>query len=280
MATVELDAIQGAQAAHRLLEGWAITRPAIVHSIVVAPPYTVAKVFQAALQALEAETGPRGSECPDIPVPTYLEQFIPELVSQDCVKVRIIYKGYQAPIYEMHSAVSNRRTNKDAEGYVIQLLYVYPDDYKFGGGVFAGKAIEQGGLIDLEVHEPCFTIRFTVIAGEVNGEDKNATEVMSYLMTFEGKINLSQYTFALIVGAPYTWKITSVRGTTRDGGISYEACITYQYREATWDEVVPYIDPNTGKPPPDVDDSGQAGATQLVHKAKAVEFPTLTFMDN
>lgn len=277
---VILDHVQGSQAAHRLIEGWAITRMATVTDIVVAPPINIGKLFTAALALVESETGPRGSACPDIDVPTYLEQFIPETISSDCVRVRIIYKGYPLPVYEMSSAVSNKRTNKDADGVPITLAYTYANDYRWGGGVFAGVSIPQGGLVNREMHEPVFTIRFIVLAGELFGEDKTATEIMSYLMTFEGKTNADIYTIGLIEGAIRTWKITTVRGVTRDGGISYEASITYQYRESTWDEVVPYIDPNTGKPPEDVDDSSQPMAIKTIKAAPSVVFPTLSFGGN
>lgn len=284
---VQVDILEGSSASHHITQGWAITRVAVITGLNADASADTAKLYNDALTALIAVVGDRGSQCPSISVPTYLEEFIPELLSPESVKIRIVYKGYPLPTYEFNAGLSQVESNVDAQGHPITVAYTYPDDYALDPRK-AGLTITQGGMVSRPVSEPAFTIRFLVTSGTIptqviNGVFFNfpgvrtATEIMTYLAAYEGTVNSNYYQIGLISGAPHQWMVTSVRGVSRDGGDSYEASMTFQFRAATWDQLVTYINPDDGKPPPDLE---EGVGYKMARVPAEASFPTFNFGPN
>ena len=290
---VQVDIIEGSSASHHITQGWAITRVAVITGLNPAATDDTAKLYNDALAALIAVVGDRGSQCPNISVPTYLEEFIPELLSAESVKIRMVYKGYPLPTYEFDGSLSQVESNLDANGQVITTQYTYPDNYALDPRK-AGLTVTQGGMVSRPVPEPCFTIRFIVTDGTippltigtppnpgsmilVYSGTRTATEIMTYLGMYEGTVNNAYYQIGLINGAPHQWMITKVRGTSRDAGNTYEAAITFQFRAATWDQQTTFINPDDGKPPPDL--VANVGY-KLTRVPPETSFPIFTFGPN
>ena len=146
---VEVGFIEGSQAMHHISQGWAITVVATVSELGLSNPDTP-MIYNHALSALIAQVGDRGSPCPSIYVPTYLEQFIPEIISPDCVKIRIVYRGYPLPVIETSSVLSQVESNIDIYGNPILVIFeiaIYLSDAFTGIGLTATTA--SGGIAAL-----------------------------------------------------------------------------------------------------------------------------------
>lgn len=278
LVMINIDLIQGATGSRHIISGWGITRLAVVTGLEPAVPnaQSTGQLLQAALDALIALVGDRGSPCPDVDVPTYLEQFVPEVIDMDKVHIRIIYKGFPAPQFEFTSSLCQVESNLDQNGDLITVQYTYPDGYLLDPRK-AGQTIMQGGMISRPTPEPSFTIKFIIGAGTINGVAVNGTQMMSWYMLYEGGTNNAPYTIGFITGQVHQWLITSVRGNSKDGGFSYEASITFQFRQAGWDPLVTFINPDDGKPPPDLI---PGVGFKLVRGPFETGFPSFSFAPN
>lgn len=275
MSEVHVDLVAGASASKHVINNWGITRLAIVTGIESpSGDQDTGQIFQQAIDAVIAVVGDIGDPCPGIDDPTYLEQFIPETVTERDVRIRIIYRGYPPPQFEFGSSLSQIESNLDVDGNPITVQYTYPSSYLPDPNHRAGKTVTQGGMMSKPLPEPTFTVRWLVVAGNLGVVYHTADYLMSYYMSFEGKLNDSSFTIGYIVGAAHTWLIAAVKGTSRDGGVSYEASMTFQYRARTWDDQVTFINPDDGKPPPDlVAGTGYKDVQMLIDD----DFPTFPF---
>jgi hypothetical protein len=71
--------------------------------------------------------------------------------------------------------------------------------------------------------------------------------------------------------------IEKVSGISRDQGVTYEVTLSMRFNPATWDPQVTFINPDDGKPPPDL----VAGTGyKVVQILPEVTFPTWTFGPN
>lgn len=270
---VRLDLLQGASASHHVTSGWAITRLAIVTDIPESPTQTTGSLYEIALAAIIAVVGDRGDPCPDIPVPTYLEQFVPEVISPQEVRVRIIYKGYPLATYEFNTSLDEVESNLDADGHVIYTKYTYPANYSPDPNGRHGVEHTQGGLITRGIPIIGFTVK-TIITGT---GDQDATYAVSLLAEFVGRVNNQVYGIGAIIGAARTWKVSAVSATSRDGGVSYEFSMSFQYRADTWDRLITFINPDDGHPPNDLI-AGVGSKTVKIPYDSAL--PTFTFGPN
>lgn len=262
MAVVELDILEGTAASHKLNEGWTITRVATVTELNPNGSMDTAQLLQAAEAAVVALTGPRGSPCPNLSVLTYLDQFLPEMISHQAVKMRIVYKGYPLPQFEFEASLNQVEANLDVNQVPIVVSYTYPDDYALDPRK-SGLKVFQGGLVQVPTPEASFTIHFIIVptfrlnvtirgTHYVSNGTWTSTDIFSAIALYEGTTNRLAYSFGKITGDSHQWLVTRVRGISRDGGLTYEASITYQYREQRWDPLVVYINPDDGKPPSDL----------------------------
>src|SRR5512146_994486 len=111
---VELDQVVGCTATRHLINGVSVTRMATAKNL---GSYSdVGAAFEAAMAAILSAVGGIGEACPGISEPTYLESVVPETVSTDIVRVRLIYKGYPVAQTEIHSTLAQIPTNVDKDG--------------------------------------------------------------------------------------------------------------------------------------------------------------------
>lgn len=238
-AVVYLDRLDGERATHMLIQGWAITRGATVAKLIGAQ--NIGQLLSMAEAALVAEVGERGDPCPDISVPTYLEQFGYEVIDNETVKATIIYKGFPALQIEFSASMSQVESNIDRFGNIILVTYKYPNDYLLDPRK-AGKVIKQGGMISKPQPELIFSIKFTCTSG-INS--------VTALCAIEGFVNANVWRIGTIPGNPRTWMAERIRAVSKDG-FSYDMDCAFHYRSQGWDPLVTYINPDDGKPPPNL----------------------------
>jgi hypothetical protein len=239
-----------------MVEGWRLSRGAVVVGLNPDGSRSGPQVMADALAAVEAVTGARGSTLWDISVPygwpPFLESFgIPELdpgPSGTLAKVRVNYRGYPLSAYSLSASLFQVETNLDADGDPVTVAYTYPSDYHPDPRGVAGTTETQGGLFSDNDPEPSFTFKFVLVS--VTGV--SALYQASQFALLEGKVNKDPYTIGAISGAARTWKWTGFSANTNDGNFTMEVSITATYRVTGWDPVVCFINPDTGKPPPDV----------------------------
>jgi hypothetical protein len=230
----------------------------------------------AAEAAVIAVTGDRGTICPNVGVPTYLKTFQPELIGVDAAKVKIVYSGYPLPTYEFDGGLNNVETNMDVNSSLLTMTYTYPINYPYDYKL-RGQTITQGGMINRPVSENLITVRWVITAGNINGTPSNATQIMAWFKAFQDRVNNASYTIGYLTGAAHTWLVEKVSGISRDGGTTYEAAMTFHYKENTWDQLIWFKDPNTGMPPPDlISGTGYKMARAIAEAA----LPTFTFPPN
>lgn len=271
--TVTVDMLHGATQDHPIIEGRTIVRMALVSGLdsVMPLPFTdTGTILTLAEEYLTSVVGPRGSECPNVPVLTYLERFEGEVLTTGDVQFKIIYKGFPAGQLEFSASLSSVESNIDADGNVITVQYTYPTDATtyIGDPRWAGKTITQGGLITRQAPELTYTVKLTVTGGLV---------AVTNIVSLEGGTNMSAYAVGSIQGAPRTWLVTAVRALSRDGGFTFELSFSIQYRESTWDQTAMFINPGDGKPPPNL---VQGTGYKTVKTPPAVNFPLFVFAPN
>ena len=280
MPTVFVDEINGANASHHIINGWTITRTATVSEIAPSGNQNMGQIIAEAEAALVAVVGDRGSACPGISVATYLEQFVPEVVSTDTVKFKIIYKGYPLVQTNLEASLTNVESNTDKDGNLITLSYTYPAGY-LPDPRKAGRTVTQGATISVPMPTVSFTFKFTITSGTSTltcGSFSStgyhtATQVATFLGMFAGCVNASAYAIGLINGAARTWMCSRVRGTSKDAGEQYDMEMTYEYRADTWDFFTVFKNPDDNLPPPDV----VAGVgVKFIRKLLEVNFLTVS----
>jgi len=289
MSTVTWNLFNGAEAVRHIQSGYAITRVALVTGLTSAQGRPDVNILNDAVAAVSTFIGQRGSPCSYVTVPTYLEQFIPELVNQTTVRVRVVYKGLPAISVDVDSALSQVDTNLDYTGTSVYTEYAYPAGYLLDPAK-AGKTHRQGGLMHRPTWEPAFTVKFPitatlrvfgpitipVVSNITTGPGLNYTNDIHHyvacLAALVGKVNDATYEFMRINGAARTWMVTKFLATSSDGDLTFNAALTLQYREATWDPYAVFINPDTGQPPSDLVKG--TGIVQ-VKIPQAVAFPQL-----
>jgi hypothetical protein len=101
----------------------------------------------------------------------------------------------------------------------------------------AGK--RDFGIGTLEIYVPILSWRMTRV------EKANP---MGKSKIYTGKINAQRWQGE----APHTWLCSRIEGTTNDQGLTYQVNYEFMFREGTWDADLAFVDPDTGKPPPGV----------------------------
>ncbi len=279
MPIVTLDTLEGTSGSHDLSRGWEWTQVAIVEDL---EPDTTSNLLQAAERAVVQQVGGRGSQCRDLAIPNYLASFNVDLPSATSAKVRIVYRGYPIAVFEFGGGLNQRETNLKLDGSPVVLQYTYPSDYDLDGtpSQRAGKTQKQSGLFPVGMSEPVITVRFTIAAG---GGQNSSTLMGQYKTGYEGYVNKSTYTLGGITGQPHEWLIEQVTGTTADGGLSYQAAVTFHLRRKAanfpggWDTRATFVNPDTGVPPTDlVENTGMMSFPSYPE----LDFPTITLDSN
>ena len=169
----------------------------------------------------------------------------------DKVSVTIEYEGEEPQlgiVIDCDGAVDAIETNRDKDGELMVVSYaeVEPEEPEPGAPV---------------VHkQPCTATAFRpgmvmTVAKKLNIQQGDARPVD--LAAYEGKVNMAGW--RLLPASPAkTWMCTAIRGSSQDGGKTYDASFTFQRRKATeenpspWDPTCVYIDTETNRAPDDV----------------------------
>ena len=235
-------------------------------------------LMQAAEGLVIAVTGDRGSVCPNVGVPTYLKSFTPQLIGDDAAWVKIAYQGYPLPQFEFETEQLPIKSMFDANGSLILVSYTYPANY-WVDYRYRNRSDTQSAFINFNLPLPTVTVKWLITNGTISGLGaQTATQIMEWFKSsFDGKTNNDYFTIGGITGAARTWKVKRVSGSSRDGGRTYDAAMTFQYKFNTWDELVNFEDPNTGKPPQGL----VAGVGyKMVQALPTASLPTFTFPPN
>lgn len=272
---VDLEKINGGSAVQHIQQGTSVTRIATVSGLATTG-VTTGSLCQAAINAVVTIVGDRGSACPDIPSPNFLESFSPHVIGPGVVEVRISYKGLPMLQIEFGTTLSQVETNLDIDSHVLFVQYQYPSDYINSHPDLQGRAqpITQYGTIQRSIQETTWTMRYTVTAdrggdippgfsegdggyipianpsggaGSGGGLTTATGLVMAFAQYYVGMINAGVWDSA--PGAARTWLCESLRASSRDGGRSYEVSVTFHYRSDTWDFLLLFQDPFEGKTP-------------------------------
>lgn len=184
------------------------------------------------------QEGDAHSHVPNI----YASNIAAEHITQTAVQLTITFQprtgsSGSAPseadpgILEVGTALVQTTTELDNEGNQITLSHTYTTGEK------AGTTDPQGGSVEVQV--PQGIVRIT---------RREPTSPLTKSLQFTGTVNK----FAWNGYPARTWLCLPIVGRTGDGGESYEVTYEFTYRSITWDSRPVYIDPDTGRRPPDL----------------------------
>lgn len=238
---LKLDLIDG-NTGRQTYDGLELTRIAVVTGVTGA-------AHKKLINALAAEGMPLiGSSHPDSAT-CWLQVIELDSITGDIIKLRLQYSqksqssdkypqpGEPAQI-EVGSSLSQVEANKDIDGNLITVEYTYPDDYKLDEKL-QGETIKQCSLVSRLTPESTLIFNQTEYSspGYKSKQYSNKVNDLVWQSGDEG-----------------TWLCTNIVGRSNDGGATYHVSYTFQYREDGWDDEAVFIDPNTGRPPEDVED--------------------------
>lgn len=283
------DVKEGFSASHDLLTGWDYTRVVVQEDIDDegtafsstddlinwAEGLLIAHA-DPSVGSISGFVGDRGSSYQmgdDGPI-VYLKAFVPEVLSPTAIKWMIVYRGFPLLAYEGDGALGSFESNLDNRansstgslGNTITVSYTYPANYgqddNGGDTSKAGKRYIQSVFLQRDSFEPVFSVRFLIVRGDlvtrIRGVDnpplvdRPATELMTAIVMYTGTCNDDDWTIGVLTGSPHQWKIIRVAASSRDQGLTYDATMSFQYRERGWDKTATFINPDTGLPPPDL----------------------------
>ena len=262
---------EGLSGSSSIADGWRFSIPFIVMGLNQSKTDSPQKVIADSRAAVIAITGDRGSSCPGIVVPygwpPYLDSFSFDDVNMQetaVVKGKINYRGYQMTQFRIGSSMFEAQTNIDKDGAAIVVDYTYPADYTVQP-LWAGEiAPTQGGLVSDPQPETPITMTFLLVSSGLTSALEQAT---AFNQKYVGKVNASTYRIGSIDGAARTWRCTSGTSSSTDGGRTMWYELTLTYREIGWDQLVTWIDPFTGKPPPDLIEGVGAKRPKVIPEA-------------
>jgi len=174
-------------------------------------------------------------------------------------------------LYEPHPAHPSARCiarNAESVGDKsarIQLTYQTPGPKAPKGesqqvSIEVGSSVEEEE-VDTDVKGNLLLVEYTDARGAVHKDYVTATlgRPMSCLVVrrqepvspgaksrrYTGKVNAGAWQG----GAARTWRCDGITGASADGGKTYDVTYAFTYKERTWDKIVKYLDPETGRAP-------------------------------
>lgn len=275
MTTVNYDMIQGASGTQDS-KGWIRReRVAIVEG--------VTGVGDAKLDnAIAALTESIGDAHPTISG-LYLREFTPEALSTTTVRVRMLYSRLDrvsenepptdVGIVEIGGSLSQVETNKDHEDNLVELTYTYQDEEEY---------VQHHGEVPTDANgDALITFPYTHTVSEpfsrlapqytLTVNLTQSTSPGSLASTYVGKVNNATYRG----GAAQTWLCTSITGTSRDGGETYNCRFEFEYNPDTWNKELMYTFPRSGKFPDATQLASNGNASKSVQIYPAVNFSGL-----
>lgn len=266
---VTFDLVDGLTWSFDIINGFQGSRCGIVNGLATgvdgsfddATNLTSGILMQRAYNAIVA-LAPPASGCPGVTLPNYLKNIqMTECNSTDSQRFKLEYRGFPATQIEFNTSLAYVEDYVDNQGNPITVVYTYPSDY-IGNPAFPGKLFTQGKAVSRPTSEPTFMVKFTT----------SGLPGITQLALLVGMVNNGPYPVGVIGGAARTWLCTGFRALSEDGGITYNASLSMQYRATTWDNKIMFINPDTGSPPPDLI-VGTGSKTPMM--AIGTSFPTL-----
>ena len=170
---------------------------------------------------------------------------------------------------EVTTTLNQLTTNLDVDGNAITVTYVQPLFDDDGVTIIGSDVKVQGGEITTMVPTT-----------SVNYMRREPVSPLEKAKVYVGTTGASAGTgFGDIFGDPDDyWMCTHIGGPSDDGGLSYNVTHSFQRAEphrirdaggviaefSGWQAVVVYIDPETGKPPPDLLSQISSGGTSPI----------------
>jgi hypothetical protein len=128
----------------------------------------------------------------------------------------------QTPIVQLGSSVVSSQTQLDKDGNQLVVSIT----------TAGGDSLTQTG--EVEIQEPQTIIQF---------ERKEQADPLSKSLAYTGSVNNATFKG----WAARTWLCLGIEGISDDGGSTYKVTYRFQYRAATWDAKIAFIDPATDK---------------------------------
>jgi hypothetical protein len=245
------DPVDGARAS-ATFQGWEIERKALVTGLT--PAYDMLVTATNAALADGGYSGLGASYGSALLPNTFLEEYQPELVSNsnDTVKVTFVFRQLVPQMTtDIGTSLSEETSCFDKDGKLVKVSYTPA----------GGTTKEQKCTFSKLMPESVITI--TRLETVSPGATSRA---------YAGKVNSGGWSRDP-GAAPRTWLCVSINGQNRGTGI-FLTTYQFAFREEGWDEKVFYLDPQTGRIPPDVLDN-DTNAIKTVKKYKEANFNNL-----
>ena len=188
-----------------------------------------------------------------------MTDFEPQAITADAVQIRLVYKEYpysSDDVIRVGATISqvvanlvfliNQTTDERAtELSDMKVKYTFPADYEVVK--YAGKTFEKG------VEASRFTADRTIsVTRQYPSSVLDGQGINDLARSYVGKTNASDW--EMTPGdALRSWLCAGIEGISNDNGLSYVVAYSFQHRGDGWDKTVIYIDPNDGRPPPDIE---------------------------
>lgn len=163
----------------------------------------------------------------------------------------------QQPILSINATTRSVTTNQfiDGAGISQDMTVYYTPDEPSGENAVIPQPFEA------QIEVPSITITL---------QRKETKDTLAKSIKYVGHVNVTR----ILEDPPYSWLISKISSTTKDGGESYD--VTYELQRSVgvdvfgvvtggWNVTAVYIDPDTGKPPSDIRETGQFGVSSEQH---------------
>lgn len=244
MSTVKIDLTDNSRAVYKRGEGWAEVERSAVISGITETGQAQLNAAMTALSTYHASTAIGGAH--QYMGGLYLDEISPEAMGPGQVKCRLIYRRMTAaeaaataggsvtdePVLQVGTTAQQIQSDVDYLQRPITLTYT--------DGVTTYSNTPAGPVPKFE---PRTTLHF---------ERTEPASPADKSKLYVGKVNQAGWEFDTAAPAR-TWFCSSLVGVSNDKGASFRVSYDFEYRDWTWDEIVYYVDPTTGKPPEDID---------------------------
>lgn len=221
------------------LDGWAMERTLVVTGVTGTGHTKILNAMNTSGVPALGTQHPSGADC-------YLREAIPTAIDSDKVSIRLIYADptnmsyrQQLNTIEVGGTLSQVPTIYDRLGVAMYTTYTYPADYEFNDK-FKSVTVSQGGTANKFIPE------HTIIKRRLEYANPSPLAI-----DFVGTVNMAGWNLATSA-LEGTWMCTGIVGRSNDGEVSWIVTYSFQYRFDTWATEMKFIDPHTGKEPPDL----------------------------
>lgn len=248
---VTIDLLEDMGGDNDIIHGPNFFRTAIVTGLIAAAGGTgntdSGTLYTLVNNAIIAFTGGFGTPMPNLATPNYFKNIGQHKYnSADEARAKLTYSGFPALQIEFNSSLAQVEDYLDKDGNPLTVVYAYPNNYSTitgGNPAYNGLSVTQGVAESRPTSDLTFTIRTTTTGG-VNS--------VTPLCGLVGFVNQSSYPIGTIAGAARTWLCTACQSRSEDSGFTFNLAMSFQYRATTWDNKIFFINPDTGRPPPDL----------------------------